>query len=240
MSTDEITTPEAEEPDETLEGPLTDIITVVVVDDHELVRNGFELILQAEDDIDVIGTAQNGAVALEKIRRLDPDIVLMDVQMPTMDGLEATARIVADTRSRVIILTTFDQDDYLFSALRAGASGFLLKNSPPSELIHAVREVANGNALLAPTVTSRVLSRFAAGSAAVNRPELIERLSSRERGVLVLVAQGLSNREIAAELVIGEATVKSHVSSILLKTDVRDRVQAVVLAYESGLTKPGE
>jgi DNA-binding NarL/FixJ family response regulator len=217
-------------------GPLR----VLLVDDQALVRSGFSMILSVEPDLEVVGEAADGEQAVAAAAELRPDIVLMDVQMPVLDGVRATERIVAAGHGRVIVLTTFDRDDYLFDALRAGASGFLLKNADPDDLVDAVRKVADGHALLAPEVTTRVISRFAGrGSSVAYRPDLLEGLTEREREVLGLVAAGLSNGEIAQKLVLGEATVKTHVSRVLMKLDLRDRVQAVVFAYESGLVSPG-
>ena len=215
-------------------------IRVVLADDQALVRGGFRMILDARDDLEVVGEAQDGAeaVALTELHR--PDVVLMDVRMPGVDGIEATARIVASgSAARIIVLTTYDADEPVFAALRAGASGFLLKDVRPSELVDAIRIVAGGDALLAPSVTRRLLDRFAAelpgeGSAAPDLGDLTE----RELEVLRLVALALSNAEIAARLVVTEATVKTHVSSMLRKLGLRDRVQAVVLAYDAGLVRP--
>lgn len=211
----------------------------MLVDDQELVRSGFAMILSVEDDLEVVGQAADGMSAVELAAGLQPDVVLMDVQMPGMDGVQATARIVEQTQAKVIMLTTFDRDDYLFDALRAGASGFLLKNTAPEDLVDAIRSVAAGHALLAPEVTRRVISRFAGSTGVGYRPDRVAALTEREREVLSLVAQGLSNGEIAQRLVLGEATVKTHVSRVLMKLDLRDRVQAVVFAYECGLVTPG-
>lgn len=212
---------------------------VLLADDQALVRSGFRLILDVEDDLEVVGEAADGEQAVAAAADLRPDVVLMDVQMPVLDGIAATERITAAGTGRVLVLTTFDRDDYLFAALRAGASGFLLKNADPDDLVEAVRAVAGGHALLAPEVTRRVIERFASPSGAAYRPELLATLTDREREVLSWMARGRSNAEIAEELVLGEATVKTHVSRVLLKLGVRDRVQAVVLAYESGLVTPG-
>ena len=222
-------------------GPVPDgrPVRLLLVDDQALVRSGFRMILELEPDLEVVGEAADGRQAVEAAARLRPDVVLMDVQMPVLDGVAATAEVVAAGSGRVVVLTTFDRDDHLFAALRAGASGFLLKNADPDELVAAVRAVARGHALLAPEVTRRVVERFSAPFGAAFRPELVAELTGRERGVLALVARGLSNAEVAAELVLGEATVKTHVSRVLLKLGVRDRVQAVVIAYESGLVRPG-
>jgi DNA-binding NarL/FixJ family response regulator len=214
------------------------VIRVLLVDDQELVRAGFRLILSAEPDLTVVGEAVDGDSGIAAARRLAPDVVLMDVQMPGTDGIAATRAVVEGTRARVVVLTTFDRDDYLFDALDAGASGFLLKNASPEELLHAVRVVAAGEALLDPSVTSRVIRRFARGAATAPEPELPAGLTPREAEVLGLVAEGLSNGEIAARLVVGEATVKTHVSHLLAKLQARDRVQLVVHAYRGGLVVP--
>jgi DNA-binding NarL/FixJ family response regulator len=213
---------------------------VVLADDQALVRSGFRMILDARPDIEVVGEAGNGAEAVELVQRLRPDVVLMDVRMPEVDGLEATRRIVASgSETRVIVLTTYDVDDSVFAALRAGASGFMLKDVRPAELVEAIRVVAQGDALLAPSVTRRLLDRFAGSlpGPAAPVPDLAD-LTEREAEVLQLVALALSNAEIAERLVVSEATVKTHVSSILRKLGLRDRVQAVVLAYEIGLVRP--
>ncbi len=216
-------------------------IRVVLADDQAMVRAGFRLILEAAADIDVLGEACDGEEAVSITERLRPDIVLMDVQMPRMDGLEATRRITQrpELTSRVVILTTFERDDYVFGALRAGASGFLLKNAPPEELVHGVRVVAGGDALLAPSVTRRIVEEYAQRPAPRARDGGLERLTERELEVMRLLAGGKSNAELAAELYVGEGTVKTHVSSVLTKLGLRDRVQAVVYAYESGLVTPG-
>lgn len=213
-------------------------IRVVLVDDQPLLVSGFAMILSTEDDIEVVGQARNGREAVDVVAELAPDVVLMDVQMPVLDGIEAT-RLIAD-ETRVIILTTFDRDDYLFDALSAGASGFLLKNADPDDLVDAVRAVAHGHALLAPEVTSRVIARMTEGGGAgpVRHAAELERLTARETEVLQRVARGLSNAEIAAAMYVGEATVKTHVSNVLAKLHLRDRVQAVVFAYEAGLVTP--
>ncbi|HYY12028.1 MAG TPA: response regulator transcription factor [Kineosporiaceae bacterium] len=218
-------------------------VRVLLADDADLVRAGFRMILAAQPDVDVVGEARDGEEAVVLARRQRPDVVLMDVQMPRLDGLGATRRIVAEGSSRVVVVTTFDRDDYLFEALRAGASGFLLKNSTPEDLVAAVRTVARGNALLAPEVTRRVVEAAAGRRrppASAAHEARLAALTDREREVLELLGRGLSNAEIAAELAVGDATVKTHVSRVLLKLDLRDRVQAVVLAHEAGLVQPGE
>jgi DNA-binding NarL/FixJ family response regulator len=214
-------------------------IRVLLADDQELVRAGFRMILDTQADIEVVGEASDGAEAVAATRRLLPQLVLMDIRMPNLDGLQATKRIVAaGSGSRVVILTTFDLDEYVYQALAAGASGFLLKNAPPEQLISAVRVVAAGDGLLAPQVTRRVIEQFAR-LPPPSATDALGTLTERERGVLKLVARGLSNAEIATELFISDATVKSHVAHLLAKLQLRDRVQAVVLAYESGLVRPG-
>lgn len=243
-------------------------LRVLLVDDQRLVRSGFELMLSVEDDIEVVGEGSDGLEAIDLVARLRPDVVLMDVQMPRLDGIAATERIVAAPDApRVVILTTFDRDDYVFAGLRAGASGFLLKNCEPEQLIDAIRAVGHGHALLAPEVTRRVIAQMvdadrAPGAAAApgstgpaSRPgrdepvrptrspeheSALSRLTDREREVLNYLARGRSNAEIARELYLGEATVKTHVSNCLSKLHLRDRVQAVVFAYEAGVILPGE
>lgn len=237
---------------------------VLLADDHAMVRAGFRIILNAQSDIEVVGEAEDGEQAIALARETMPDVVCMDVQMPGLDGLEATRRLRqpeadaderpgvdadADTHAggpAVVMLTTFDRDDYLFEALEAGASGFLLKNSSPESLVDAVRTIAAGDALLSPEVTRRVIARFAHGDAPQRgtaatpcASPLVEQLTAREREVLTLVAQGRSNAEIARQLYVGEATVKSHVSNVLQKLFLRDRIQAVVFAYENGVVVPG-
>ena len=217
-------------------------IRVLIVDDQHMVRSGFSMMLSVEDDVDVVGEAPNGQVALEKARELRPDVILMDVQMPVLDGIAATAEVVRRGLGRVVILTTFDRDDYLFQALDAGASGFLLKNAGPEQLVEAVRVAAAGDALLAPAVTRRVIERFArtqpmdaSPPRAFSAPGIRVDLTERESEVLRLLADARSNAEIAAALYIGEATVKTHVSNLLQKLGVRDRVAAVVYAHRHGL-----
>ena len=214
------------------------MIRIVIADDQTMVRAGFAALLNAHADIEVVGQAEDGAQSVDLVADLAPDIVLMDVRMPLMDGIEATRTIVAaNAATRIIMLTTFDIDDYVFDAIRAGASGFLLKDAPPSELAEAVRIVAGGEALLAPSVTKRVIEHFATGGQKPNRTALPE-LTDREREILIQVARGASNTEIAASLHIAVQTVKTHVSRILFKLDARDRAQAVIAAYESGLVIP--
>ena len=216
-------------------------IRVVLADDEQLVRAGLRLILESEDDIEVIGEAGNGTEAVELTRALDPDVVLMDVQMPGMDGLEATRRITALGRkdaSRVLILTTFEVDEYVYEALRAGASGFLLKRTPAADLVAAIHVVAHGDALLAPSVTRRLIDQFARRPAANADARALGELTAREREVLVLVARGHSNAEIADELVLSEGTVKTHVKRIFMKLGLHDRAQAVIFAYDAGLVEP--
>jgi DNA-binding NarL/FixJ family response regulator len=218
------------------------LIKVVLADDQPLVRGGFRLILEAEPGVAVVGEAGDGEEAVAAARRLKPDIVLMDVQMPRVDGLEATRRIAQDRalHTRVLILTTFERDDYVFEALRAGASGFMLKNATPEDLIRAVRIVAGGEALLAPSITRRVIEDYASHSSPARRDDRLDDLTERELEVLCLLATGKSNSELAAHLYLGEGTIKTHVSHVLGKLGLRDRVQAVVFAYESGLVEPGQ
>jgi DNA-binding NarL/FixJ family response regulator len=216
------------------------MIRVLLADDQELVRSGFRLILELADGIDVVGEAADGREAVRLARELQPDVVLMDVRMPEVDGIEATRRLrQAGVDARVLVLTTFDLDEYVYGAMRAGASGFLLKDAPREQLVTAVRTIGRGEALLAPAVTKRLIERFVDRPAPVEAVPALAELSSRELEVLRLVARGLSNAEIAAELTIGEATVKTHVARVLRKLDLRDRVQAVVLAYETGVVAPG-
>ena len=219
-------------------------IRVVLVDDQELVRTGFRMILDGEDDIDVVGEAGNGREAIAAVGRLRPDVVVMDIRMPEMGGVEATRTIAADDRlseTHVLVLTTFDADEYVVEAIRAGASGFLLKDVTPADFVKAIRVVASGNALLAPSVTARLLGRFARLPipADERHADALHELTEREREVLILVAQGLSNAEIAEHLTLAEPTVKTHVSHLLLKLDQRDRAQLVALAYETGVVRPG-
>ena len=217
------------------------MIRVLIVDDQALVRGGFRLILDAQKDMQVVGEAENGRDGIEQARALTPDVVLMDIRMPVLDGIEATRRLLSDhARPRVLILTTFDADDYVYDAMKAGASGFLLKDVRPEQLADAVRVVAGGDALLAPVITRRLVEEFVRrpppGSHA---PDELAELTDRELDVLKLVAHGLSNTEIGAALFVTEATVKTHVTHILAKLRLRDRVQAVVFAYECGLAQPG-
>ncbi|AHI00283.1 response regulator transcription factor [Kutzneria viridogrisea] len=220
------------------------MIRVLVVDDQAMVREGFSALLAAQEDIEVVGTAENGEQAVRLVAERLPDVVLMDVRMPVLDGLRAAERILLahGCQAKVLMLTTFDLDDYVYEALRVGASGFLLKHAPASELVTAVRVVAEGEALLAPSVTRRLIHDFVraqpTGRALRARPDSLSALTARETEVLVLVAQGLSNAEIATELVLAEQTVKSHVSRVLTKLALRDRAQAVIVAYESGLVAP--
>jgi DNA-binding NarL/FixJ family response regulator len=220
------------------------MISVLLVDDQELLRSGFKLILETTDDVRVVGEAADGESGAELARRLRPDVVLMDIRMGGIDGIEATRRIVAADAGHVVVLTTFDLDEYVYAALRAGASGFLLKDTRPVDLIDAVRIVARGDALLAPQVTRRLIERFADGFGAqwdgAERDLAAAELTERERDVLRLLAGGRSNLEIADGLVLSEATVKTHVSNLLRKLGLRDRVQAVAWAYEHGLVRPGQ
>jgi DNA-binding NarL/FixJ family response regulator len=214
------------------------MIRVLVADDQSMVRAGFRMLLAGEEDIEVVAEATNGLEAVDKAARLRPTVVLMDIRMPELDGLQATRRILAsDNAARILILTTFDLDEYVFEALRAGASGFVLKDDSPEQLIAAIRTVADGAALLSPTITRRVIQKFARMSRPAP-PKQLDELSDRERDVFRLMARGLSNAEIGNELYISETTVKTHVTHILQKLDLRDRVQAVVLAYQTGMFGP--
>jgi DNA-binding NarL/FixJ family response regulator len=216
------------------------MIGVLLADDQELVRSGFRLILDLADGIEVVGEAADGREAVRLAKELQPDVVLMDVRMPELDGIEATRRLrQAGVEARVLVLTTFDLDEYVYAAVRAGASGFLLKDAPREQLVNAVRTVARGEALLAPAITQRLIERFVARPSPDEAAPALAELSPRELEVLRLLARGLSNAEIAGALVVGEATVKTHVARILRKLDLRDRVQAVVFAYETGLVEPG-
>jgi DNA-binding NarL/FixJ family response regulator len=216
------------------------VIRILIADDQELVRTGFRVVLDAEPDLEVVGEAADGQTALEASQALEPDVVLMDIRMPNLDGIEATRRLAAGDRSpRVLILTTFDLDDYVYEALRAGASGFLLKDVRASDLCQAVRTVAAGEALLSPAITRRLIESYTRRPPAAAQPAALAELTPRELEVLRLVARGLSNAAIARELVVGDATVKTHVARIFSKLDLHDRAQAVVLAYESGLVQPG-
>jgi DNA-binding NarL/FixJ family response regulator len=222
------------------------VIRIVLVDDQELLRTGFRMILDAQQDMTVVGEAADGLAALELLGKCPADVVLMDVRMPRLDGVEATRRLLTGegrggaSVARVLILTTFDLDEYAFAAIKAGASGFLLKDVPPAELLTAIRAVHSGDAVVAPSTTRRLLDRFAPLLPAADAPPppSVAGLTEREREVLILIAQGLSNAEIARRLVLSEATVKTHVGRILMKLELRDRVQAVVLAYETGLVRP--
>jgi DNA-binding NarL/FixJ family response regulator len=215
-------------------------IRVLIADDQSLVRAGFRLVLENHPDLEVVGEASNGNQAVHSVARLRPDVVLMDIRMPELDGIAATRQITARHPARVLVLTTYDLDEYVYDALQAGASGFLLKDTPPPQLVDGIRAVAEGEALLAPTVTRRLIEEFARiGPARRTPPPELEELTPRELEVLRLLARGMSNAEIAAALVLGDTTVKTHVTHVLSKLGLRDRVQAVVLAYESGLVMPG-
>ncbi|MDJ0001817.1 response regulator transcription factor [Rhodococcus fascians] len=215
-------------------------ITVVVVDDQELMRMGLNMVLEAQDDIEVIGEASDGSGAIEAVARLAPAVVLMDVRMPGIDGVSATRAITeSGSDTRVLVMTTFDLDEHVLGALRAGASGFLLKDTPPEDLVSAIRSVAAGDAVVSPKVTKRLLSRFVERTEPAVDPSVLDGLTGREREVMAHLATGLSNVEIATVLHLSEATIKTHIGRILTKLRVRDRVQAVVLAYESGLVRPG-
>jgi DNA-binding NarL/FixJ family response regulator len=216
-------------------------VRVLIADDQALVRAGFRMILDAEDDLDVVGEASDGLEAVEQARKLAPDVVLMDIRMPELDGIEATRRVLAaGNGTKVLMLTTFDLNEYVYDALRAGASGFLLKDVPPEQLADGIRVVAGGDALLAPSITRRLIQEFAsAGPPSGPPPPGLDELTARELEVFKHVARGLSNAEIAAELIVSETTVKTHVARMLMKLGLRDRVQAVVLAYEAGIAVPG-
>jgi DNA-binding NarL/FixJ family response regulator len=217
-------------------------VSVLVCDDQGLVRTGFKMIVDAQPDLEVVGEARDGLEAVAVARQRHPDVVLMDIRMPQLDGLEATRRLTTDPltqRSRVVVLTTYDSDEFVYEALRAGASGFLLKDAPAEELVSAIRVVASGDALLAPSITRRLIEEFAKRPVPSAPPPELASLTEREVEVLKLVSRGLSNAEIAKELFVGEGTVKTHVSHLLTKLQLRDRVQAVVVAYETGLVKAG-
>ena len=217
------------------------MIRVLLADDQTLVRSGFRMILRSDGELEVVGEAADGVEAVTLARELRPDVVLMDVRMPKVDGIEATRRIMRgdEPRPHVLVLTTFDLDEYVFGALRAGASGFLLKDAPEEQLLAAIRVAAGGGALFSPSVTTRLIERFASLDGAEATPVDLSSLTEREREVLVLLARGLSNAEIAAQLVVSDHTVKTHVARILRKLELRDRTQAVIAAYESGLVRPG-
>ncbi|MGA2756451.1 MAG: response regulator transcription factor [Solirubrobacteraceae bacterium] len=217
-------------------------VRVVIADDQQLIRTGFRMILAAEPDIEIVGEAATGTEAVSLNRDLRPEVMLMDIRMPELDGIEATRRILAqnhEPKTSVLILTTFDLDEYVYDALRAGASGFLLKDVPAPQLAAAIRTVGEGDALLAPSITRRLIEEFAAPRTPTNTPPGLSELTPRELEVFRLVATGMSNGEIAAHLIVGETTVKTHVTRVLMKLGVRDRVQAVVLAYEAGIVNPG-
>jgi DNA-binding NarL/FixJ family response regulator len=216
------------------------VLDVLIADDQPLVRSGFRLILETRDDMRIVGEAENGLEAVRLAGELEPDVVLMDVRMPGLDGIEATRQIVGSgSPSRILVLTTFDIDEYVYAAIRAGASGFLLKDVKPVDLVDAIRLVAGGTALLGPTVTRRLLEQFADTARGGGSEAAVETLTDREREILRLLATGLSNAELARRLVLSETTVKTHVSSVLRKLGVRDRVQAVIAAYDAGLVRPG-
>jgi DNA-binding NarL/FixJ family response regulator len=218
-------------------------VRVLLVDDQALIRAGFRMILEAEDDLEVVGECADGTQAIDSVKRFSPDVVLMDIRMPEMDGIEATRRIVGgdgETAVKVLMLTTFDLDEYVYDALRAGASGFLLKDVPADQLVAGIRLVAQGDALLAPSVTRRLIEEFSRSPRGrTEQPAGLDELTPREVEVFKLLARGMSNAEIAQHLIVSETTVKTHVARILMKLEVRDRVQAVVLAYESGVVAPG-
>ena len=214
-------------------------IRVAIADDQALVRSGFRLILEARTDLEVVGEADDGVGAVALVQELAPDVILLDIRMPNLDGIEATRQIVASgSDTRILVLTTFDLDEYVYEAVRAGASGFLLKDVRPAELVDAIRVVANGNALLAPTALERLLARFSVAETDRDGTAATDLLTDREAETLRLIASGLSNAEIAATLVVSEATVKTHVSNLLRKLGVRDRVQAVIAAYDAGVVQP--
>jgi DNA-binding NarL/FixJ family response regulator len=236
-----VSTSEPDRSDASIERPTT----VVVVDDQPLVRMGFRLIVDGEDDLEVVGEASNGDEALGLIARMRPDVVLMDIRMPVLDGLEATRRLMAsEHRPAVLIVTTFDHDEYVFGALRAGAAGFLVKDASPDELLAAVRTVANGESLVAPRVTRRLIEAAISGASptppASSHQAVIDSLTERERDIVVGLAQGMSNQHLARHLHVSQATVKTHVSSVLAKLRLTSRVQAVIVAYETGLVRPGD
>lgn len=224
------------------EPPGAPAVRVIIVDDQELLRRGLRMVLEEQPDLDIVGEAADGEQAIQRVAELDPDVVVMDVRMPGLDGVEATRRITAAYRSKVLVLTTFDLDEYAFTALRYGASGFLLKDVPPAQLASAIRNIAAGDAVVAPTVTRRLLDAYADRLPDLRRrddeEDPLEALTEREREVLIEVAAGRSNSEIAAKLYLAEPTVKTHLGRVLTKLSLRDRVQAVVYAYQSGLVKP--
>jgi DNA-binding NarL/FixJ family response regulator len=218
------------------------MIRVLIADDQELVRAGFRALLDAQTDLEVVGEADDGREAVQRARELHPDVILMDIRMPVLDGLAATREIASDGRLadvRIVILTTFELDEYVFEAIRSGAAGFLVKDTKPAELVEAVRVVAGGEALLSPSVTKRLIGEFASRAKEPPRSEVLEELTEREREVMALAATGLSNEEIARRLVVSSATAKTHVSRAMIKLGARDRAQLVVLAYETGLVRPG-
>lgn len=218
------------------------MISVVLVDDQALLRAGFHALIEAEEDLQVVGQASDGEEALAVIERLRPDVVLMDIRMPRLDGLEATRRLTANpalSGTRIVILTTFELDEYVFDALRHGASGFLLKDTEPGELLAGIRAVAGGDALLSPSITRRLIAEFASRSRPATATDALDPLTEREREIVALVGEGLSNEEIAERLVVSPATAKTHVSRAMIKLHARDRAQLVVIAYETGLVRPG-
>jgi DNA-binding NarL/FixJ family response regulator len=221
------------------------MIRILLVDDQALVRAGFRMILDAEPEMEVVGEASDGREAIDQVQALSPDVVLMDIRMPELDGLEAARRILSSTNGetpKILMLTTFDLDEYVYEALRAGASGFLLKDTPPEQLVGAIHVIADGEALLSPSITRRVIAEFVKGSGPKPPAQFarLQELTARELEVLKLIARGYSNAEIAKELFVSETTVKTHVARILMKLQLRDRVQAVVLAYEAGVVQPGD